>query len=376
MKTSLNAQAHQKQFKKILIIATRQIGDTLITTPLIKRTHEIWPEAQIDFLGFKNAVGILDGNLYLHPIIGSSPKPKFKEYLALLKKVFFQYDLAIITQPSDRSYLYGLFAARHRVGVMHVGKEDRGWKKWITQYQVPIDYFAQHVVTEKLSLLTPFTTGKELTIEVSIDTPTDLTAPPMEALATELAPYSVLIHPSPLNAYKKWPLANWLAVIEYLSQQNIPVLMSGGPGLVDRALAQEILDGLSPVAKSNVVNLTGKVSFSELATLLRKVSAFVGVDTSVTHLAAACNTKSIALFGATPPTNFGPWPNGFKGKQPYQLKALSQTVGNVTILQGPNACVPCRKAGCDDHANSRSLCLEALDASRVIDALREVLKTD
>lgn len=371
MKTSLTAQIDQKQFKKILIIATRQIGDTLITTPLIKRTHEIWPEAKIDFLGFKNAVGILDGNPYLHHVIGSSPKPTYKEYLSLLKKVFFQYDLAIITQPSDRSYLYGLFAARHRVGVMHVGKEDRGWKKWITQYQVPINYFEQHVVTEKIRLLTPFSSGKEASKEVFIDPPKDLSP---TSLATELGPHSVLIHPSPLNAYKKWPLSNWLAVIEYLSQQNIQVLMSGGPGLVDRTLAQEILDGLSPVARSNVVDLTGKVSFSELATLLRQVSAFVGVDTSVTHLAAACNTKSIALFGATPPTNFGPWPNGFKGKQPYQLRALSQIVGNVTILQGPNSCVPCRKAGCDDHANSRSLCLEALDASRVIDALREVLK--
>jgi len=98
------------------------------------------------------------------------------------------------------------------------------------------------------------------------------------------------------------------------------------------------------------------------------------VDTSVTHLAAACNTPTVALFGATPPTNFGPWPNGFSGKQPYQIRALSQTVSNVTILQGPNACVPCRKAGCDDHANSRSLCLEELDSTRVIQALQKILQ--
>ena len=91
MKTSPNSPNDTQHFKKILIIATRQIGDTLITTPLIKRTHEIWPDAQIDFLGFKSAIGILEGNPHLHEIIGSSPKPKIKEYLHLLKKVFFYF---------------------------------------------------------------------------------------------------------------------------------------------------------------------------------------------------------------------------------------------------------------------------------------------
>jgi heptosyltransferase-3 len=373
MKTFQNSLTDTPRFKKILIIATRQIGDTLITTPLIKRTYEIWPEAQIDFLGFKSAIGILEGNPYLHEIIGSSPKPKFKEYLHLLKKVFFQYDLAIITQPSDRSYLYGLFAAMRRVGVMHIGLEDQGWKKWITDYQVPINYFEQHVVTEKLRLVDPFIQGKQITQEIVIDAPSKVSP---SLLANEIAPSSVLIHPSPLNAYKKWPLSNWLSIIEFLSDRNIPVLISGGDAKVDVELAQEIIKGLSQKARGQVINLTSKVSFSELATLLRQVRAYVGVDTSVTHLAAACNTPTIALFGATPPTNFGPWPNGFNGKQPYQIRALSQTMGNVTILQGPNSCVPCRKAGCDDHANSRSLCLEELDSTRVIQSLQKILQLD
>ena len=70
----------QHSFKRILIIATRQIGDTLITTPLIQRAKEIWPEAQIDFLGFEHAKDILHGNPYLHQIIGTSQKPTLQEY--------------------------------------------------------------------------------------------------------------------------------------------------------------------------------------------------------------------------------------------------------------------------------------------------------
>ena len=79
----------QHSFKRILIIATRQIGDTLITTPLIQRAKEIWPEAQIDFLGFAHAKDILHGNPYLHQIIGTSQKPTLQEYLKILQKIFF-----------------------------------------------------------------------------------------------------------------------------------------------------------------------------------------------------------------------------------------------------------------------------------------------
>jgi len=352
-------------FKKILIIATRQIGDTLITTPLIERAYEIWPDAKIDFLGFNNSVGILDGNPYLHNIIGTSKKPRLKEYIQLLCKLFFQYDLAIITQPSDRAYLYGLLSATHRVGVCHEGKEDHGWKKWMTQHQVPIDYFSQHVVTEKLKLLDPFIQKTQVIHEVNI------CPPRFESLPVELQDIShqyVVIHPSPLNDYKCWPIDSWVQIIEYFSQQEIMVVISGGPDQKDQILAEKILAKLSPHAAQIILNMTGQLSFGELANVLHHAKAYIGVDTAITHLAAACEVPTIALFGATPPTNFGPWPNGFSQEQPYTLRALSQTVGNITILQGPGECVPCRKAGCDDTANSRSICLEELNAARVIQA--------
>jgi heptosyltransferase-3 len=105
---------------------------------------------------------------------------------------------------------------------------------------------------------------------------------------------------------------------------------------------------------------------------LRQAKFYIGVDTSVTHLAAACNIPTITLFGATPPTNFGPWPNGFVGKQPYALKASSQKVNQVTILQGPGECVPCRKAGCEDKADSRSDCLVNLPVSSVLEAVNQL----
>jgi len=62
------------QFSKILIISCSQIGDVLITTPLIQRTQALWPDAEIDFLGLANALPILQGNPFLKEVIATKRK--------------------------------------------------------------------------------------------------------------------------------------------------------------------------------------------------------------------------------------------------------------------------------------------------------------
>jgi len=354
-------------FEKILIIATRQIGDTLITTPLISAIKKKWPQAQIDFLGYDNSLSMLSGNKDLNNLIGTKPRPKLSDYLKQFFQLFKRYDLAVITQPSDRAYIYGLISAKHRVGIIPVEPKLNWWKKKISIHNVEVDYFHQHVITEKLRLLEPFVSESDLfSHPISVRPPKSVDLP--SEIKSYLSESFVVIHPTPLTAYKRWPLANWVELIESLSQ-NHQIVLSGAPIAQDRELNQAIIDLLSDSAKKNVLNLDGRLRLDQLSTLLRQAKLYIGVDTSVTHLAAACNTPTITLFGATPPTNFGPWPNGFIGKQPYALKARTQKVGNVTILQGPGDCVPCRKAGCEDKPDSRSDCLVNLSVQQVLEAI-------
>ena len=369
------------QPKKVLFIATRQIGDVLITTPLISKARELWPDAEFHFLGYKGKLDMLKGNPDIAQIIETSDRPRFREYLSLFNQLFQRYDLAFVTQPSDRAYLYGLVAAFRRVGVLGghpQGKQSKvekqnTWKKLISIHNVDVDYFSQHVISEKLRLL-----------EVFFRNPSDLFAkpitvtPPMgEALtpviASELTQPYIVIHPGPLTAYKRWPLAHWQHLITHLVHRGFQVVLSASPAKQDLQLNHDILSLLETNIRQKVIDTAGKLSIPQAGSLLRGATLYIGVDTSITHLSAACNTPTIALFGATPPTNFGPWPNGFIGKQPYQLRARTQTVGNVTILQGPGECVPCRKAGCLDRADSNSECLDLLEPAQVIEAVEKAL---
>jgi heptosyltransferase-3 len=372
--------------KKVLFIATRQIGDVLVTTPLISKARELWPDAEFHFLGYRGKLDMLKGNPDIAQIIETSDRPGFAEYLSLFNRLFQRYDLAIVTQPSDRAYLYGLISAFRRVGVLSGhpqgkdGKESsktekqNAWKKFISMHNVTVDYFAQHVIAEKLRLLEVFFRNPNDLFKEAISVTPPVGEPLTPLIANQLnQPYAVL-HPGPLTAYKRWPLAYWQKLIEWLVQEGMQVVLSASPAKQDLQLNHDILSLLEERTRAQVIDAAGKLSIPQAGTLLRGASLYIGVDTSITHLAAACNTPTITLFGSTPPTNFGPWPNGFIGDQPYQLRARTQTVGCVTILQGPGECVPCRKAGCEDRADSNSECLDLLEPSQVIDAVKQALK--
>ena len=378
------------QPKKVLFIATRQIGDVLVTTPLITKARELWPDAQFHFLGYRGKLDMLYGNPDITKIIETSDRPGFGEYLSLFNTLFQRYDLAIVTQPSDRAYMYGLVAALRRVGVLGghpQGKEvedkskrsksekQNAWKKFICMHTVDVDYFGQHVIAEKLRLLEVFFRNPA----DLFNKPISVTPPVGEALTPVITnaltqPY-VVVHPGPLTAYKRWPLAHWQHLITWLVSKGFQVVLSASPAKQDVQLNHDIISLLDDATASKVINAAGKLTIPQAGTLLRGAELYIGVDTSITHLAAACNTPTITLFGATPPSNFGPWPNGFVGQQPYQLRARSQTVGNVTILQGPGECVPCRKAGCLDRADSNSECLDLLEPAQVITAIEQAIKS-
>ena len=375
--------------KKVLFIATRQIGDVLVTTPLISKARELWPEAEFHFLGYRGKLEMLKGNPDIAQIIETSDRPSFKEYLSLFFKLFQRYDLAVVTQPSDRAYFYGLVAAHHRVGVLGghpqgLTEQDRtkksksdkqnAWKKAICLHTVDVDYFAQHVITEKLRLLEVFYKKPRDVFSQPIAVTAPAGEPIHPKIAAQLHSSYVVVHPGPLTAYKRWPLAYWQTLLTSIVKQGYPVLLSASPAKQDLQLNHDILSLLDEKTREHVINTAGLLSIPQAGTLIRGAIAYIGVDTSITHLAAACNIPTIALFGPTPPTNFGPWPNGFVGEQPYQLRARSQTVANVTILQGPGACVPCRKAGCEDRASSHSECLDQLDPRQVIEALQSAIK--
>ena len=130
-----------------------------------------------------------------------------------------------------------------------------------------------------------------------------------------------------------------------------------------------------------MIDLCGSLQFAELTPLIESARVFIGPDTSVTHLAAATGTPTVALFGPSDPVVWGPWPadGSSRADSPWQRTAPLQKAGNVTLLQGAHGrfgpCIPCLQEGCERNRQSVSDCLVSLPSSRVIEVLEGLLRS-
>lgn len=363
--------------RSVLVIVTQQIGDVLLTTPLIQAARERWPQARVDVLGFAGTLMPLRGNPAIDELIEVTRERGWRPRWALLKRLWRRYDLALVTQSGDRAQIYGWVAARERSSLVPPAGSGRAWKLAITRHPL-VGARDRHAVLEKLMLLSPW---------VALDTlSVSLTPPPRAPLPAEFAGLrrspSVVVHVPSMWRYKQWPVEHYRVVIEALLREGVQVWLTGAGNDNDRALTRGLLElGAAP----DLIDVVGRLDFGQLSELLAGVDAYLGPDTSITHLAAAVGTPSVTLFGPTPPTEWGPWPREHaaaspwlrRGPEPARIQRSGTARAPIVLMQGPSRadrdCMPCGKAGCDDHRDSRSECLERLAPEAVLAELRALL---
>jgi heptosyltransferase-3 len=346
---------------RILVVALRRLGDVLLTTPLIRSLKRAWPEAAIDALVFRGTEGILEGNPDIAAVIPMPERAGAGEGLALLRRLWRSYDLAISTQSGDRPTLFAWGAGRRSVGFVEAeGLAAR--IKWLA-LDFPVAVAGGlHRVHDVLRLANAI--GISAVPEVA--TPRG----PMRSGIAPDRPYAV-IHAAPMFHYKRWTVDGWQLLAAGLDARGLAVLATGGEG--DRRYLDEVWLGQPEVSR-----LDGQLSWPELAELIGRASVYVGPDTSVTHLAAATGTPTVALYGPTDPRLWGPWPAGGFA-EPWAAAAMLQTRGNVWLMQNPPSCpwaiLPCQQEGCERRLDSHSRCLDELAVSQVLSAVDGALAT-
>lgn len=363
--------------RRVLIIATQQLGDVLLTTPLIGAIRARWPQAHLAILGFAGTLTLLQGNPDIDERIEVRRGDGLGAKLRLLRRLWRRYDLALVTQGGDRPALYGWIAARRRSSVAPEAGTGHGswWKQRIASHRVVADR-NRHTVLEKLLLIAPWVELDQLT-SVSARPPAAVALP--ADLQQALRPGYLVVHAPSMWRYKQWPVAHFRTLVGALLERGHQVVLTGSSAARDQEIVGQLRD-LAPAPA--LLDASQGISLPQVATLLAGARAYVGPDTSVTHLAAAVGTPVITLFGPTRPTAWGPWPQGHAATQPWALRGAEpervQAAGRVILIQGPSRpgddCVPCGRAGCDDHRDSRSECLEGLPPARVLRQLDTLLQ--
>lgn len=359
--------------RTILVVATRRIGDVLLTTPIVRSLKARWPEAQIDMLVFRGTEGVLENNPDVRRVIVVAQRARLGERLRDAARVWRRYDLACAALSSDRPRFYAWFAGRRRAGL--VDPERVTWWTRLMLHRIALNrHESEHTVSSTLALAPA----------IGIEPVPEVVAPGIGTDPQRIARFDALfaapayrpgqplavLHPYPMYAYKQWHVDGWITACDWLLGQGFAVALSGGPAAGER----EYAEGIAAGAAGPVLNLVGKLSFGESAELFRRASLYIGPDTGATHVAAATGTPTIALFGPSDAVRWGPWPKGgvAGGGDPWPLRGSGRR-GNVYLLQGEGECVPCRQEGCERRLDSLSRCLTGMSPQRVIQVAAEML---
>lgn len=129
-----------------------------------------------------------------------------------------------------------------------------------------------------------------------------LTITPAEAEQgrTLAAGAQIGIQPGARYEAKRVPLQVMAKVASELIESGRRVVLIGGPDEVEQAASLAALTG-----QDGLVDLVGRTSLRQTMGVLGGLSAVVGSDTGVMHVAAALGTPTVTVFGPNPVSKWG-----------------------------------------------------------------------
>lgn len=287
---------------RFLFIKLKHFGDVLLLTPVLAATRQAYPGCHITVLVREGTGHILSKDI-VDEILSTVPPEKDRRSLAsmhqqldLLRRLRQQpFDMVFELTDGDRGRWLGLFSrARLRCTSSYGWQPGWFWRvfyqglheeNWNLCHRVEKDY---RLVRRFLPLLP--------------DVPPPLVMPEELAAFPVAGPY-VVLHPASRWRRKLWPVERWADVGRFLVSRGLECVVSSGPDPEETASAAE----LCRLIGDKAIPTNGQLSWGQLSSLICGASLFVGIDTAAMHLAAACQTPVVALFGPSIEHQWHPW---------------------------------------------------------------------
>ncbi len=321
----MTAAIDLSKIRKILVISTTHIGDTILTTPAISLLRERFPSSHISVMVGPNVVPLFTGSHTVNQVFAYDKKvswvEKVKFVFELRKQKFdFVLDLRNTAIPVfiRPKYRNSLFLDRSSIQMR---------QKHLNQ----------------LSFIFPIDGPSEnnfnfFTIEEQ--------ARALEKLPNSAVNDFVVIGPGAGSDLKRWTISGFADVVEYCFKKDKAVVLVGWGRESELGLE------LERRASKLIVNLIGVLTLRESAGLISRASLVVANDSAIMHLAHELNRPTVSIFGPTDEKKYG------------------QVGANRRTVRLKLDCTPCEVAQC---LIERRICLDDLPATSVIQACEELL---
>ena len=293
--------------KKLVAIRGGAMGDFILTLPAINALRSRFPHAHMSLIGnpsllsLAQADGIFDHNSALFTLLYTHSG----ELSPATRKIFEDVDL-LLAYSVDPD---GVFA--NRLNSLVKGRV-------IVFDPRPSPQSESHIIDHLLEPLhlcgIPVLHTLPKLNEEFIDRGYALQTNQLNCFSKPL----VVIHPGSGGRHKRWPLNHFIKLINNLTDQAIQVAVSVGPA--EATMLQELTAKL-PIS-CPVLTAPG---IPQLAGLLESADLFIGNDSGPSHLAAALETPTLALFGPTNPQTWSP--------RGTSVRVLQAPTGNLKALE-------------------------------------------
>lgn len=292
--------------QNILVIKHGALGDIVMATAAFKAIREAFPDADIVGLTSSPYATLLAQSPYFNEI-WSDRKPKLhdREGLRHLRTMFRSrpWDWVFDLQTSQRSTLYQWLFEKPWPNISNISR----WSSHGFVDKKRMSYHALERLRRQLA---------KVGLDVGMP---DLSW--LDQDVSNIQPvgsYALLVPGGAAHRpEKRWPEEQYAALAQELVQQAIiPVLIG------TEAESATILSIANRVPRA--VNLCGKTSIAQLASLARSATLAVGNDTGPMHIIASAGCPSTVLFGpASSPVQSAPIGPAVTVLQEHNLADLS-----------------------------------------------------
>ncbi len=309
--------------KKVIISRTDNLGDVILTLPLLGYLKATMPEIRIYFIGKKYTHEVIDKCIHVDKLLDREEVLKNPEILREINadSILFIYPDRELAKLSKELGIKRRIATAHR------------WFNWLyCNYRVDFSRLRSRLHESQLNfkLLSPF----KLFWDFDLKEIGDFygLVPPLQNHNGLLSPeyFNLILHPKSKGSAREWHLENYYLLAKSLSTDHYRIFVTGLKEEGD--LMKKELPELFQL--SNVIDLTGKMNLEELMSFVSQSDGLVACSTGVLHLAAALGKYTLGLYSPMRPIHPGRWmPIG---------KNASYLVVNKTC----NACSRSKECAC------------------------------
>ncbi len=341
----------KKEIENICIFQTSFLGDSVLTTPLVKKTAKMFPKAKITVVTRPQTVEIFRHLDEVNKII-IDDKRGLNQILGIFRTANrirrAKVDVLLVPHRSFRSALIAwLSGVKVRIGFSN--SEGR----FFYTKTVPFSWMI-HDAERNLYLLQGIVQDN-FKVELNLDNGnTDAEETIKKLLKDSGAEDKILVgvHPSSVWPTKCWPAENYAKLITRMEKELglISVLIGGPKDL-------EVSEQVARLSEGHPINLATKTSLTELMALMKHLKLFITNDSGPMHIATAFGVHTLAIFGPTT-KELGFFPYG-EGHRVIEVKNLP--------------CRPCALHGGKKCPLGHFKCMKDISVEEVFNSVKEML---